>query len=146
MGTFPNLEGRPSSYTDDVPQKVSKYADKCLKEKRLPTRAGLSNYIGISKDTLIKWGRENKHLLDALNAFDQLQEDEVWDKALKGEYNSNIAKLMLHNHGYSDRSQVDQSIDAKVKVDDLSNPQDKLKALKDKIAQHEQYLKGDDSA
>lgn len=102
---FPNLDGRPSSYTDDVPNKVKSFVEQCLENDRLPTRAGLSNYIGVTKDTLIKWGEENKQLFDALKGLDQLQEDEVWQRALKGEYNSNIAKLLLHNHGYSDKSQ-----------------------------------------
>ena len=102
---FPNLNGRPVEYTEEVVDKVGEYAQQCLETKRFPTRAGLSLYIGINKKTLWEWDKKYKQLSNALAKFDAMQEDEVWEKALKGEYNSNIAKLLLHNHGYSDKSQ-----------------------------------------
>lgn len=115
---FPNLEGRPSSYREEVIGKVSDFANKQLKLGNLPTRAGLANYIGITKDTLIRWGNDHKQLFDALMAFDQLQEDEIWQKALRGEYNSNIAKLLLYNHGYSDKSEIKQDLNVKSDISD----------------------------
>lgn len=106
---FPNLDGRPSSYTDEAPKKVAEYAQLCIESDKFPTRAGLALYIGTSKKTMLVWEKANEELRNALEKFDSLQEDEVWGKALKGEYNSNIAKLLLYNHGYSDKQQIDQT-------------------------------------
>ena len=131
---FPNLAGRPSSYTDESIEKVGEFAALELEAGNLPTRAGLANHIGITKDTLIKWGNEHKHLLDALKAFDQLQENQVWQKALNGEYNSNIAKLMLHNHGYSDRTQTDNlNKNVDVPVDEDLKPEEQLQDVLKRI-------------
>lgn len=130
---FPNLNGRPTKYDETMLGKIPEYVEKCFHENRLPTRAGLSNFIGITKQTLINWGKENGQFLDALLIFDQLQEDEVWDKALKGEYNSNIAKLLLHNHGYSDKSQV-QSETTSVNYDiESDDPEEKLQDVLQRI-------------
>lgn len=104
---FPNLNGRPVEYTDDVVNKVNEYSLICEQEKKLPTRAGLSLYIGINKKTLWEWEKRYEQLSNALAKFDNLQEDEVLQKGLKGEYNSNIAKLILSNHGYSDKQQTE---------------------------------------
>lgn len=130
---FPNLNGRPSSYTDDVPQKVAEFVKLELEAKNLPTRAGLANYIGITKETLIRWGEQNKQLSDALSAFDQLQENEVWQRALRGEYNSNIAKLLLYNHGYSERSET--KTETTLKIEELDD-----EARRNRIAETERRI------
>jgi hypothetical protein len=106
---FPNLNGRPVEYTEDVPNKVGEYVNSCFENKELPTKAGLAVYIGICKQTLLTWAKKSEQLLDALKKMDSLQENECWQKALKGEYNPTIAKLLLANHGYYDKVQNDNT-------------------------------------
>lgn len=122
---FPNLDGRPSKYSDDILNKIPEYVLECVKKDELPTRAGLAVYIGISKVTLCSWEDNHEQLLNALKKMDALQENQVWQRALKGDYNSNIAKLLLANHGYSDKSENTQNVN--VNYRDL--PDDKLEEL-----------------
>lgn len=133
---FPNLDGRPTKYDDSMINKIKEYVEKCISENKLPTRAGLANFIVVTKQTLINWGKENKQFLDALQIFDELQEDQVWDKALKGEYNSNIAKLLLHNHGYSDRVQADNTnTNLNMDMDESLDPEARLQGVLQRIKQ-----------
>lgn len=131
---FPNLDGRPVEYTKEIPDKVVVYVDKCIKDEKLPTRAGLAVYLGISKQTLYNWEKIDKQLMDSLKRLDALQEDEVWQKALKGEYNSNIAKLLLHNHGYSDKTQSENTnINTNLEEDEDEPVEDKLEKVLKRI-------------
>lgn len=116
---FPNLAGRPVEYKEEYLEKIPEYIQQCLDKDELPTKAGLAVFIGTSKQTLLHWAELNQHLLDALKDLDSLQENQVWQRALKGEYNSNIAKLLLANHGYSDRIENTQNINLNYK--DLSD-------------------------
>lgn len=133
---FPNLDGRPEEYTDDLPNKVVAYCNECLENKKLPTTAGLAVYIGISRSTLFEWRDKHTHFSDSVEGMLAFQEDDVWQKALKGEYNSVIAKLLLNNHGYSDKVQTD-NLNKNVEVDpedhDGKDPEERLQNVLKKI-------------
>ena len=45
--------------------------------------------------------------LDTLELIKSRQEVELINKGLKGEFNASIAKLMLANHGYSEKQTLD---------------------------------------
>lgn len=110
---FPNLDGRPSKYTDDIPSKVVDYIKWCEENKSLPKRAGFALYIGVSKVTLLSWAQEHEQLLNALAELDTFQEEQLIDGSLFNKMNSVIAKLLLTNHGYSDKSEVKNEVDVK---------------------------------
>lgn len=135
---FPNLNGRPSEYTDEAPNTVYKYIEERLAAKMPVSRAGAAVYIGISKQTLLKWADEHQQLLDALKILDSIQESDVQDRGLLGEYNSNIAKLILANHGYSDKQDIkseNTNTNLNVPVD---NPEQKLQEILSKIKELQQ--------
>lgn len=137
---FPNLDGRPVEYTDDVPKKVETYIAYCFEAKELPTKAGFAVSIGVSKKTLLNWAEKQDQLLHALAYMDSLQENQVWQKALKGEYNSNIAKLLLANHGYSDKSEVKQEIKAEVDTKPDMDTKTKIDMLMAKLEEQKKLL------
>lgn len=131
---FPNLNGRPVEYTEDVPNKVIEYIAYCAENKELPLKAGLAVYIGVSKKTLLNWADKSEQLLHALETMESLQENEVWQRALRGEYNSNIAKLLLYNHGYSDKVTTDNTNkNVDVPVDETLPPEQRLKEVLQRI-------------
>ena len=115
---FPNLDGRPSSYTDDVPDKVYAYIKECEDISIPPTKAGFALYNNVCKDTLAKWASEHPQLLVSLGKLTDFQEQDLIRYSLKGEYNSTIAKLLLqNNHGYSDKSEVKQESKVETKTE-----------------------------
>lgn len=113
--------GRPSEYEESFPDKVLEYLND--PEETYPTRAGLALFLHCTKQTLINWGERHPDFLDALEDLDRQQEKKLWNKGLDGTWNSNIVKLGLHNHGYSDRTDVTSGNEAlKPGVINVVNP------------------------
>lgn len=98
--------GRPSKYSDAMQAKADEYlrAYKALGHV-VPSRAGLACYLGIARSTTYEWGRDHLSFSDTLEAIDALQECLSLNGGLKGDMNSTIVKLVLANHGYSDKIQ-----------------------------------------
>ena len=110
---FPNLDGRPSKYKEDVPNKLKDYIEWCKENQSLPKRAGFALFIGISKSTLQEWEKEHEQLSVALKELDTFQEEQLVDGSLFNKMNSTIAKLLLSNHGYSEKSEVKNEVDVR---------------------------------
>lgn len=97
----------------------SKYAESLLKAKEyllggyetfgdvVPSVAGLACYLGISRSRAYEYADKNPEFKDTLEAIKTLQENKLINKGLVGDFNATITKLMLANHGYSDKSEVD---------------------------------------
>mgnify|MGYP006162671285 CR=1 FL=1 len=65
--------------------------------------------MGIARSTLKKWGKDpGKEEFSAILALMKAKQERVLiNKGLLGEFNSNIAKLMLGKHGYRNKVQVE---------------------------------------
>jgi hypothetical protein len=105
--------GRPTIYTEDMPQKVFDYikqsgfkydhAKQCWIGK-LPSKAGLAIYLGVVKRTLLDWADKYEEFSHALSFVEMYQEQELMNNGLNGVFNSTISKLILSsNHGYTER-------------------------------------------
>lgn len=132
---FPNLDGRPVAYTDEeAVQKLVEYCKECEEAKSLPNRAGLAVYMGINKDTVQEYSRKYTLFSVSYDLMMQVQEDALWQKGLKNEYNANITKFMLQNHGYSDKIQTDNlNKNVEVPVDETKPPEQQLQEVLQRI-------------
>jgi len=99
--------GRPTKYNDETVIKALSYLEGCYDE--IPTMEGLANYLNVAVSTLYEWANDpdKRTFSEALNKIKQTQGDMLIQKGLKGDYNATIAKLMLHNHGYSDKQSTE---------------------------------------
>lgn len=106
-----NPVGRPTKYTKETLDKVRDYIknyERC--GDVVPTISGLAVELDIRRETLHAWAREEgkeefSHMLAVLLAKQQRL---LISKGLSSQYNSNITKLMLAQHGMHDK--VDQDI------------------------------------
>lgn len=132
---FPNLDGRPSGYDETMPLKIIEYIELSIKDKQVPTTAGLGLHIGINKDTIFEWRKKYEQFSDSYDLMMLFQENEVWQKALTGEYNSNISKLMLFNHGYTDKVETkNQNVNMDIDVLDATmEPEEELQRVLERI-------------
>lgn len=73
----------------------------------IPSVAGLACYLGVSRKTIYNYGEQSEEFLHTLDGIGAMQENKLINKGLTGDFNSAITKLMLANHGYSDKQQVD---------------------------------------
>lgn len=115
--------GRPSKYSEEVLTLSQEYVDGDYKEddQVIPTVAGLAIHIGVSRETVYDWAKQEDKakFSDIVGDLMAKQEVKLLNSGLKGEFNPNIAKLALTKHGYVDK----QDINANVKVDETTEEQ-----------------------
>jgi len=130
--------GRPSSYTEETIPKTLQYLE-CYKEygDAIPSIAGLSVVLGVARDTIYEWASQEskKEFSDILKVILSTQERTLINKGLTNEFNSNIVKLALGKHGYSDKQEI-TGRDGKDLIQGLSKEEkDKLNLLLDDKSQ-----------
>ncbi len=104
-----NKGGRPSGYGPEVIEKVKQYLDDFFNEELeevVPSIEGFSAYSGIARRTIYDWKGQHKEFSHILEDILALQASLALNKGLKGEWNSNIVKLLLGKHGYKAKSDV----------------------------------------
>jgi hypothetical protein len=96
--------GRPKTLTSEVKKKARDYINDFESYGHaVPSLVGLCRVINRSRQTLYNWSNDDSEFLDILEAINENQELVTLNKALTGEYNATIAKLLLGKHGYTDR-------------------------------------------
>ncbi len=107
--------GRPTKYNAEMLKLANAYIEQFEENgDAVPIVAGLANYLQVTKSTVYKWGEDHPEFSDTLDELQQKQEQMLASGALRNDFNATIAKLMLHNHGYSDKAEVEQKGEIKV--------------------------------
>jgi len=114
---------RPTKYTQEIQEKADRYVYEHEKfDDPLPSMEGLAFALGIHRSTLYDWANsgEKPEFSDTLERIQLQQARLLISKGLKNEFNTTIVKLMMANHGYSERIQNDVLIhDDKVEMPDV---------------------------
>lgn len=113
--------GRPSKYDDKALETSRDYVINYEKkyDDVIPTIAGLAVLLKVRRETIYEW-LKNDELTEFSNTVEELlatQEKILLKNGLMGAFNANITKLVLSSHGYSDRSQVENSGEQKIVVE-----------------------------
>lgn len=97
--------GRPTKYNDELQAKAEYYLLQGFEEQgdAVPSLAGLCCYLGVVRSTVYLWSETYPQFSDTLLAINEKQEAMLISGGLRGEMNSTITKLMMANHGYSDK-------------------------------------------
>jgi hypothetical protein len=104
-----NKVGRPTLYNEELQAKADEYLTNWHERDAVPSRVGLCCYLGISKRVSHDWGAIHEPFLHTLEAIEALQEYTAINKGITGEFNSTITKLVLVNHGYSDKKEAEST-------------------------------------
>lgn len=108
--------GRPTKLTDEILQKANDYLifDFVNVGDVVTSAVGLAQYLGVTKSTIYLWASQKDDLSmqfsDTLKACIEKQENLLISHGLKGTFNPTIAKLMMSNHGYSDKQIVEANV------------------------------------
>lgn len=100
--------GRPTTYTKEVVELANEYLTAWTGESDvIPSVEGLAAYIDRARSTLYEWAKDKdkKEFSDILAKINELQKRTLINKGLSGDFNSNIAKLVLGKHGMSEKHQ-----------------------------------------
>lgn len=100
--------GRPSKYRgEDTLRMLNDYLEVYQElGHEIPSIAGLSRYIGVSKAQVFEWRHKHPEWEEALDALLSDQEIKLIGSGLSGKFNSTITKLVLSKHGYSDKQEI----------------------------------------
>lgn len=104
--------GRPTKYNDELLEKARDYLVHYEDyDDVVPSIAGLSVVLKISRDTVHTWAKEEdkEEFSDIVAQLMGKQEKTLLSGGLRGDYNPTIAKLLLTKHNYSERTQTEHS-------------------------------------
>lgn len=120
-------EGRPTEYKEEFIAKVDEYLKICEDEEdefhktrgeksdsydriikaKLPTMYGFAKFIGVALSSVYLWKEKYPQFSEALEKVMEEQKERITNKAISGEYNPTIAKLILSsNHGMREGTDV----------------------------------------
>jgi hypothetical protein len=104
-----NEVGRPSGLTPELIEKAKEYLVSGYKEIEniVPSIAGLGCYLGIGRSTIYEYKALSPEFADTLDAIMMKQEMLLINGGLSQQFSGTITKLMLANHGYSDKVETD---------------------------------------
>ena len=116
--------GAPTKLTPELVERAEQYViDGFIDEgEMVPSIAGLACYLGISKNSVYKYGELDSDFLNTLESIEVKQEKLLVNNGLAGKYNSTITKLMMSNHGYKESNKTEltgkdgQALDMSLKV------------------------------
>lgn len=101
--------GRPTKYSQEMVEKAQAYLDGAYADDGsvIPSAAGLSLYLGISRETAHTWAKdpEKAEYSDIFQNIQAKQEQMLLSNGLTGDFSAAIAKLALGKHGYSDKQE-----------------------------------------
>lgn len=120
--------GRPTHYGDEIVRRAKEYLATYEDEGDVvPSVAGLAVYLGRSRTLLHDWAADSdkSEFKDILEQIGAKQERVTLNKALVGDFNSNIAKLLLGKHGYHDKvdNQLTGANGGAIQVSNLTDDQ-----------------------
>ena len=113
--------GRPTSYEEDIPDRVSAYLASCEDvgyedgsgkariTVNIPSIEGLAYHLKINKDTIYEWCKIHPRFSGVIEELKSKQARALINKGLSGEYNPTIAKVLLTKHGYRDAVDTDMT-------------------------------------
>ena len=107
-----NLGGRPPIYNepDELLEPAYKYFGECVDVGKIPTIAGLSNALNMTRKTLHDYGKKDKFCY-TVNRLRTIIE-EAWENALIGGGAGAIFWNKV-NAGYEDKTVVDENLNIK---------------------------------
>ena len=103
--------GRPTKYNKAMQEKADAYVNGGFADcgDAVPNVAGLACELGVTRRTIHNWADQHEQFLHTFERCSQIQERVALSGGLKGELNPTIVKLLLANHGYSDKQALEHT-------------------------------------
>jgi hypothetical protein len=108
----PAKVGRPSKYTPELVEKAKEYITTGYEEEghSHPSIVGLALYVDVRSQTLYDWETdEDKEFSDILGKCRDIGQFKLIEGGLKGDLNPAITKLVLGKHGFSEKTETDNT-------------------------------------
>lgn len=102
--------GRPTEYSEEVNQAAKDYLLQYNTEhdQMVPSVVGMAVALNLSKTTLYDWANDGiGDFADTLAQCNNIQHVKLLNGGLSNTFNAAITKLMMSNHGYSEKSAME---------------------------------------
>ena len=121
---------RPTEYTEDIVEKAREYVLQFIHEDTrpddevIPSIEGLAIHLDKHRDTLYAWEKEEgkEQFSDIMSTLRNIQAKVLLNGSLQNKLNPNISKALLSKHGYSEKTEQEQTV--KMEVNNLSELSD----------------------
>lgn len=111
--------GRPTKFGETIQAKADEYASNFMAYgDPVPSVAGLADALNVSRKSIYNWAEDHPDFLHTLDRIENRQHKFLIAGGLSNEFNAGITKLMLHNHGYSDKISSDHTTQGE-KIDSI---------------------------
>ena len=106
---------RPSKYNETIQKKANDYLKNHEKYGDVvPSTCGLAVFLDISEKTCYNWGDAHPIFLQTLDGIQAKQKNLLLNKGLSGDFQPTIAKLMLANHGFHEKQDIDMNAEVNI--------------------------------
>lgn len=111
--------GRPTKLTAEFIENAEEYMQiwNTDLEELIPSIAGLAVYTKVSRESLHSWSNKEwpegisdeikGNFSDIIKDLSATQELKLMNGGLSNQFNSTITKLILHKHGHTEKTEVD---------------------------------------
>ena len=102
------MAGRPTDYSEEMLAQAKAYMLDGYRDREevVPSIAGLSRHLGKNRDTMYAWREAHPEWDELMGILLSHQEVIALNNGLTGKFNPAITKMVLANHGYSDRQDI----------------------------------------
>lgn len=101
------ITGRPRLLTPELMEKAESYLHRWKDMgDTVPTLESFALFLEITRPTVYDWKANNEEFSYIVEKVSAAQARELMNRSLSGELNASISKLMLHKHGFSEKSEV----------------------------------------
>jgi len=103
-----NSVGRPTKLDENSYQAADNYLYGGWESEgdTVPSIEGLAISLRVSRSTVKLWASQDERFSATVEGIKSLQARKLINSGLSGDFNSNITKLLLNNHGYTDKSET----------------------------------------
>ena len=101
------VTGRPRLLTPELMEKAESYLTQWVAiGDKVPSIESFALFIRIARSTVYEWAKESQEFSDIVEEVNAAQARELINMGLSGDFNASMAKLLLHKHGHSEKSEV----------------------------------------
>jgi transposase-like protein len=119
------LAGKKPEYKDDYPKKAVDFVVERKEKNKVPTIAGLANYLGHDEATMYRWRDKYLQFGKAISYLQQIQKELIINNGLTKDFSSSMSKFMLNvNHKMVETTHnvnTNQNVDYVIPLPDENN-------------------------
>jgi len=102
--------GRPSKFSEETIKKAEDYLENYRQHgDLLPTVEGLALFLGVHRDTVYIWSKQNEEFSDILKKLMTLQAKILIEGGLLNKFSPTLVRFLLSaKHGYVEKTEIEE--------------------------------------